>query len=154
MKVVVPFREGLLHPDLVEQLPGARYDEMIGDHAYAALLKDIIEERQKVIIVEHDVVPTGGQLLKLWDCPHPWCAHAYEPFAGRDYSVPTEVVGFGLCKLGPELLEMMGVVPFPRVRWDHCDFVFTAFARQLGFTPHQHKGDVVHHLTRHGGSYP
>lgn len=154
MRIVIPYRQNLLHPDLVEQLPCARYDEMLGDHAYAGLLRDLIEERKDTILVEHDIVPSGGQLLKLWECPSPWCAHAYEPFAGRDYSVPQEIVGLGLCKLGSELLKMMNTVPFPRARWDHCDFIFTAFARQLGFVPHQHTGDVIHHLTRHGGHYP
>jgi hypothetical protein len=156
VNIVVPYRAEYLAPELKEILPlHARFIEMAHDFSYARLLKTLVAIQRPVILVEHDILPTPEQLEELWACPFPWCAHAYAPFEKRDYNeTPATVVGFGLCKLGAPLLEMMQVVPFPSARWDHCDFIFTAFARQFGFTVHQHRGDVRHLLTRHGGHYP
>jgi hypothetical protein len=156
VNIVVPYRAEYLAPELKEILPlHARFIEMAHDFSYAHLLRTLAAIQRSAILIEHDILPTPEQLEDLWACPEPWCAHAYPPFELRNYNGSADVVvGFGLCKLGAPLLEKMSIVPFPKVRWDHCDFVFTAFARQYGFKVHQHYGHVEHKLTRHGGHYP
>jgi hypothetical protein len=131
--------------------------KMEKENSYARLLRSYMRDGdQSIIVIEQDIIPSVEQLRELRDCDRTWCAYAYPPFEDRDYSDPKQVVGLGLCRMKWAMLHQMAGMPdvWFSLRWDHLDFVFSAFARQLGYVPHQHYGDVRHLLTRHGGHYP
>lgn len=101
------------------------------------------------INLEHDVVPWPGAMHGLDDCEQPWCFHTY--VHGID-SVANGGAVFGLVRFRAEIIAALprvwhglrsryGVHPQP---WRYCDVYFFNYAREHGFTPHQHHPAVFH----------
>lgn len=136
--IVVPHTK--LHPATREAVPDARFVLMRTPHSYRELLDELWEAGEAFTLVEHDVVPTRGQLAALDACDRPWCLYSYGP----GFWIPV----FGCVRFGPALIEALPDVwrddSWP---WEQLDSKFAVEARAAGFRPHWHFPHV-HHETR------
>ena len=82
--VVVPFVEGMLSPETrrVVTLSGYHYRlcslDRNDEGAYARLIRHLWRWPCDLVIVEHDVEPTIGQLEEICECGHDWCGFNYD----------------------------------------------------------------------------
>lgn len=78
------------------------------EYSYDLLFRQLWNEGQPFILVEHDIIPWPGALGELWTCPEPWCGFPYilygEPrsFLGCTKFDPSRL---GDCPLSGDLTE-------------------------------------------------
>lgn len=111
------------------------------DSAYWKLFCEIWEQRDPVVINEHDVLPWPGAIQALFDCPYHWCSYTYEMKGG--YGIHH---GLGCTKFTPEFMDK-----FPDVwinvdttMWNTLDAQLSQMARAEQFYPHPHNPPVIH----------
>lgn len=134
IRVVVPYTD--LNPATAAAVPDADFISVPGPDSYRFLLRDLWEQGDPFILVEHDVVPTDAQLAALEDCEQPWCHFGYCP---GDW-VPT----FGCVRFSAELIAGTRGVWENEWPWCQLDAKFQVYARELGWKHHWHYPHVLH----------
>lgn len=88
--IVVPYVDGMLSGETfrVVKLSGYHYRLVQLDRAdpggYARLIRRLWRFPCNIVLVEHDVEPTVGQLKEIGECGHDWCGYEYDnPGAAR-----------------------------------------------------------------------
>jgi len=79
-KVVVPRINGAAGPvefALQEQEVEYEWRSLDTNDAYGRMLADLWREGEGFIMLEHDIIPPPGALIRLAMCSEPWCTHAY-----------------------------------------------------------------------------
>src|SRR5205085_3509198 len=143
MRLIVPYVKGRLRPEtLAVALAHDDHVDLVDVEAdgrtYARFLAGLWQRQESVLIVEHDVVPTRGQLASLASCDHPWCAFTYEPHEDVSYDDPGAIVMLGCCKLSAEFMRATERAWFDLdLPWWHCDVRVSMFGRGAGYAPHQ-----------------
>lgn len=115
--------------------------------AYWQFWADLWAKRESVIVVEHDIVPTGPALAELIECANEWCTQPYPYFVGMYH-------GLGCVKFTADL---MGAVPdlwqrvagmsngdHPQKHWCTLDAWSHNVLAQTGRHPCQHSTAVGH----------
>jgi hypothetical protein len=107
MRVVVPFRQGMLFGrtyDAAREWGSVEFvelrnpDEPPSCHpTYLELVQQLWRDGEGFLILEHDVVPREGDLQGLVECPRYWC--------GFHYSFSGGYGNFGCSKIGQELIR-------------------------------------------------
>lgn len=140
MKTLVPYTD--LDAGTAAALPDARFAAIDGDDGYRRLLREVWEEGDPFILVEHDVVPTAAQVASLEACPEPWCGYGYSP---GDWTPM-----FGFVRFGRALLSAIPeAFTDPSWPWDQLDAKFAVLARSRGFRWHWHYPHVHHARVAH-----
>ena len=60
------------------QMIGAHLAQVEPTEGYARFMAERWREGAAFVVVEHDVVPTVGQVAEIWACPEPLCCYGYE----------------------------------------------------------------------------
>ena len=149
MKVVVPYTN--LHPvtKMVTEWYKPEYVHLEDDDAYRRLLKQLWEERESVVIVEHDVVPWPYAIEELFRCSCWWGAYSYQLHGGVGIHH-----GFGCTKFGLKLMEAVPFIWDEPGHWNSLDQRLYFCARKLGIEPHPHRPPVIHLSEKHIGEPP
>lgn len=145
--VVVPYVNGdrwqfkAMRLNLVMDGIEARYvrldDAIAADYEYARLFRQLWDEGDPFVIVEHDVIPWPGAIRNLWECDEPWCAYPYYVRGGLHAIL-------GCVKFVPEAL---GPCPLPEgeaIHWTNVDEIAIPELSRRGFPGHQHHPAVSH----------
>jgi hypothetical protein len=74
---------------------------------YAALMAQVIDRAETVVIVEHDVVPTIEQLETILSCDHLWCGYSYATGDRNRLPVPDLPPVMGLMRFDARLLARL-----------------------------------------------
>lgn len=140
MKIVVPYTTLDPATELVLSSHGdVTFERLDAFFTYIELLRELWQERQPVVIVEHDIVPWPGALEELWACPGRWCSYSYRLLGGVGI-----FHGFGCTKLTGELMQATPTVWDEPGEWHTLDARLFHAAREVGLEPHPHRPPVVH----------
>jgi hypothetical protein len=147
MRVIVPYTllnplvEGLLKLNAKDEGYTINFIQMLDTDHYWRLLCEIWENREEVVIIEHDIIPWPGCITELTDCPFDWCSNSYRMKKG--YGIHH---AFGCTKLGVSLMERMPDVwsQVDDTRWNTLDAQLCELAKREGITPHPHRPPVNH----------
>lgn len=114
------------------------------DYAYAAGLERWWFDGESIVIVEHDIAPTPGQVRELIECPELFCSMDYAGPNWPSWAVSTIAACIGLAKLDSRLRKMTDRRPcVPRVHWhDVGGSLWDVFG-----PAHIHPGPVAHYHT-------
>lgn len=116
-----------------------RFVKLDGGDGYRRLLRELWEDGEATIIVEHDILPWPGAIEELAACPGAWCAHSYEWNGGVGvYHM------LGCAKLGAELKRRVPRVWHEPLDWSLCDRHLYFAAYELEIEPHPHRPAVIH----------
>jgi hypothetical protein len=97
--IVVPFVLGRLRVETQTAVPNARFvDVGRGSHSYWHLMVELWSASSSFLLIEHDIVPTPGQIASLWGCPSEWCASPY-------WMDGIETTALGFVKFDQSLIE-------------------------------------------------
>ena len=117
-------------------------------YAYAQLLIELWAGRRSVVIVEHDVIPTITQVIKLVTCRQSWCYVPY-PMGGA-----SDGPALGCTRIGGDLMAAYptlatGALTLDRARerlahWTSVDGLLGAAIIGRGITAHRHPGRALH----------
>lgn len=149
MNVVVPYTR------IVGALPIAARLLRVPDcdDGYWQILRDVWNEGETFIVVEHDVSPSIEALTDLWECPGLWCIQPYwHPAVGL---VRTAL---GCAKFGasamvkvPDLFEIIRDLPFhpgdPELvptHWKSLNVFMVGVLYSRGLKHHEHNIRVDH----------
>jgi len=132
-KIVIPRIGGAAGPtEQALQEQGVEYQTRQVDTgaAYSTMLADLWREREGFLMIEHDVVPPEGAVLRLAVCPEPWCTHAYP---------------------GPQLFMSIGVLKITADAIQQAPELFTAWEGQPWGVVDSHVIPALHaHFPLHG----
>jgi hypothetical protein len=141
MRVVVPYTR--LHPVTEQVLTSyaipVEWVGLVGDDDYRLLMQRLWREQERVIIVEHDIVPWPGALEELWACPCAWGAYSYKIHGGIGI-----YHGLGCTKLTPQLMAAVPEIWGQPEPWYLLDQKLLFEARNQGLEPHHHRPAVIH----------
>jgi len=113
--------------------------------SYSEGLLRASERSYLVVIVEHDIVPTPGQVHDLVTCPHDFCATDYELSNGQRWAAVADHGCLGLSKITHRAWDRVTATPkVPNVDWR--DLAGT-LGQRLGY-PHVHPGPADHRHVR------
>ena len=142
--------------------PGALPVDVTGDpFAYAGLLARHWSSDGWLAIIEHDVVPSPGQLVELLECPMPACTLPYPLLHGepslwqvhgterRGYLWPqvsewADGSALGCVRWSEEARRQVGPLD-PRVPWDWLAEDISERMIRASLQWHVHAGRAVHH---------
>jgi hypothetical protein len=143
--VVVPYTR--VEPEVAAALAGVDpapvwASTAADDRAYWRLLCGLWADGDTFVIVEHDVVASGGAVAGLLDCPEEWCAVLYGigPTAGT--ALGCTKFSRGLTARHPDLIDG---VPAHARGWNGLDGVVIGELHRRGEREHVH-GPAVRHL--------
>jgi hypothetical protein len=149
LRLIVPYVAGGLQRQTLAV--ALSYDAQVDfvnvgeNRTYATILAELWGRQETVLLMEHDVAATVGQLRSLERCAHPWCAFTYAPYDDAEFEDPATTVMLGCCKLSTEFMRATRRAWFdPSLPWWHCDVRISAFGRAAGIAPHQHFPNVQH----------
>ena len=144
MNVIVPYTD--LHPTTEFVLRPYRpvYVEVGGENGYLNFFRELWNEGEDIIIVEHDVVPWPGALEEVWQCPCAWGSYSYHMHGGIGI-----YHGFGCTKLTAELMAQTPDIWEQWTSWNMLDQKLFFAARGKGLEPHTHRPPVTHLNPRH-----
>lgn len=160
MKVIVPYTDivpGLELALLMDRVP-ALYVRMEDDLNYWYVLRELWQERETFILVEHDVIPWPGALKLLWDCPEPWCANPYKLAHDNGFTTALGCTKFdkSLMEKVPELWDRLAEgIDFrcqgdPRHWYGLDGRLGLVLSSTVGMAwPHRHEPPVTHLNPRH-----
>lgn len=148
MKVICPYTESrrylvnsLIAPIIKREGIDCEFITMNSDDDYWKLMCGLWEQREPLVINEHDVLPWPGAIQALFDCPYHWCSYTYEMKGG--YGIHH---GLGCTKFTTKFMEN-----FPDVwinvdttMWNTLDAQLSKAARFDNFYPHPHNPPVTH----------
>lgn len=144
MNVIVPYAGGAHLPTVLDTLATEcivpRAISVGGDPtAYWAMFVALWATGERVIVVEHDVLPWPGALGELWRCAEPWCAFPYQLNGSM-------LTGNGCTKFSAEFMaDAPGLWRDIQTRtWLTLDTVFAAAASEQGYEVHRHGPPVIH----------
>jgi hypothetical protein len=146
VKVVVPYTSLHLVTEMVTAWYKPEYVKLTDDDAYRRLLKRLWEERETVVIVEHDIVPWPYAIDELFRCCCWWGAYSYHLHGGIGVHH-----GFGCTKLGSKLMEALPDIWDEPGHWNSLDQRLYFAAREVGIEPHPHRPAVIHVSEKHIG---
>lgn len=140
-KVIVPFTN--LQP-LAARLLGTyglnpRFVPVHGDGAYRLLMREIWEEGDTVIIIEHDILPWPGAIEELLLCQCVWGGYTYQTNGGLGVSHM-----LGCAKLDQDLIAHTPGLWDEPAHWSQLDQRLLFAARSKGIEPHLHRPPVIH----------
>ncbi len=117
---------------------------LVDDGDYDKALKNVWE-KDSLIVVEQDVVPTVEMVEELFGCADPWCIFEYEIRYMDDKNPPFyPQTGLGLTKFSLNAQHIAGSEKwFGRGPWFNLDGRVTGALVQAGYRPHVH-GKVRH----------
>ena len=146
-----------LHASDADIVPIAKGDDL----AYWRAIRERWNGSDSLVIVEHDIAFTAGQLETFRTCPEPWCLFGYqwkqEDVYLRDslgftrYSAEL-MTSVPVQEIGPDKIPSMYEVTLKYERdsvgdieidWYHIDRQVSYALRSRGFSPHVH-GTVEH----------
>ena len=108
---------------------------------YATMLNMLAMAGTRVLVVEHDIVPTVPLVFELLACAAPVCAHDYQVGPGVNWADIPGALGLGLAKVTGAAWDAITERPrVPIVSWDQ---VAGELATRLP-PVHVHHGRVVH----------
>lgn len=141
MKVVVPHTN--LHPVTKQVLESyrlpVRFVEIKDDDAYRRLLRDLWDEDETVVLVEHDVAPWPGAIEELLACPCLWGSNSYIINGGVGI-----YHGLGCTKISTGLMRMLPGLWNEAKHWSQLDRHLWFAARAIAQEPHPHRPPVIH----------
>jgi hypothetical protein len=116
----------------------------VGEYDYAVYLGSFLEPCETMVIVEHDMVPTGEQVRELLECNAAFCAFDYHLASGELWSELTDHACLGLTKIEARAWGKVTATPkVPCVPWHDLAY---RVSERLG-PAHIHAGPADH---RHG----
>jgi hypothetical protein len=161
MRCIVPFA-GPVRREVINALDATGWDwdpqdVSESDRAYYDLLSDAWDGAEGFAIVEHDIVVRSDTLDELANCPHDWCAFAYQyGHWGLQYGLGCVKFSTDLIARCPDAMDRVGVLSderHPRRHWCRLDaWLQGVVLPSMGETPHGHGPPLVHlnHGVAHG----
>jgi hypothetical protein len=140
MKVVVPYTKlRRMQQWLLRRYNPCYVDVSASDDDYWTLLTELWQQRETVVLIEHDILPWPGALEELVACPALWCAYSYDQHGiGIFHS-------FGCVKFSGELMNLLpDIWQGMDKHWSQLDQQFEWRAFQAGQRPHGHRPAVIH----------
>jgi hypothetical protein len=117
------------------------------DDAYWRFWADLWTVGESVIVVEHDIAPTGKAIAELVTCSSQWCTQPYPYFVGTYH-------GLGCVKFTAELMATipdlwtrvagMSDPTHPRMHWCRLDAWSQQILSAAGHQPCRHSTLVEH----------
>jgi hypothetical protein len=174
MKVVVPFRAGMLCRSTYEAAQawegGCEFYELRNSAepvdasrywpTYPELMTDLWARGDGMLMLEHDTVPHEDSLTEMNECTMSWCAYAYSG-GGSGGSVDADCTygALGCCKIGLGLIAATwecfsgwgrrdDLKVFPR-NWQRCDQHLSFCVGMFSdINVHRHYPNVKHRVDR------
>lgn len=159
MRVVVPFTD--LSIETRTSLEGSEWDyetvDVSGDdEAYWRLLRDLWDEGETFVVVEHDIVLGAYTLVDLARCEGEWCTCPYPYFHGRYYGLGCAKFSDRLIARVPELMDLVGKMSdadHPPRHWCRLDAWIQRVLAKRSIRPclrHDEVGHVSDLVPSHG----
>lgn len=153
--VVRPFVPGMLRYE--GDTWGYPINVSASQYDYWDLLMCLSERGDDFVVLEQDNVAPDGALQALFDCPEPWCGHAYNVAQGNVVEVFGDLGTLGLTAFKGPAVKWLGVVlsGWAPVTWSRLDgMVYRAMRIQRQrseaandfeqFSIHRHYPDAGH----------
>lgn len=115
--------------------------------AYWQFWSDVWEQQDPVIVVEHDIVPSGQALAELIECSSEWCTQPYPYFVGMYHGLGCVKFTTSIMQAVPDLwvrVASMSNGNHPPRHWCTLDSWSHNVLANSGHQPCQHETAVVH----------
>lgn len=152
--LIVPYVEGMLRDEtlaVLDECDEAYFTfpiDAADPYQYAELFRQLWDSQMTTLWIEHDMVPTTGQIKELIYCDHDWCTMRYHQGGG----MYTDGIGFAkfskaLKDTWPNAGTNIAADPKGRERavmWPGLNEAVERHLSRLGVEMHVHDGTVVH----------
>lgn len=115
--------------------------------------------KARLIVIEHDIVPTLSQMSEIINCRHPWCVFDYKiptdtgPQRWTDVLAWSHKSGDGHFPLGFSKFDLNSYYYINRLykfealgstSWENVAYILSGIMHELGYDAHIHTDPVVH----------